>query len=154
MRLRHICTLGVAFGVVGCGGRPLFQRAKPAEENVSKEIPGDKFHVIATIAGSDGRTDLRMSMNVRSMLNDAGVTAVRKQGRWETEDAATTAICQQTDGHVDGVLVVRYTGLRLVDCATSKNAFEIKGDPEQGGPGIRRLTTRLVDYLQGKIKPT
>jgi hypothetical protein len=139
---------------MSCGGRPLFQRAKPTEESVSKEIPGDKFHIIATIAGSDARTDLRMSMNVRTQINQAGVVAVRKTGRWETEDAATLAICSMTDGRVDGVLVVRYTGLRLVDCATNKNAFEIKGDPEQGGPGIRKMTERLVAYFQGKAKPT
>jgi hypothetical protein len=133
-------------------GRPLLERSKPAEEMVAKDIPGQKFQVLATIAGSDARTDLRMSLNVRTMLNQAGVTAVRRTGRWETEDAAAQAICKGAEGKVDGVLFVKYTGLRLVDCETLRNAYQITGNPEAGGPGIRVLTEKLVYYIQGKTK--
>ena len=133
-------------------GRPLFEKSKPAEEMVAKDISGDKFQVLATIAGSDARTDLRMSLNVRTMLNQAGVTAVRRTGRWETEDEATKAICTGAEGHVDGVLFVKYTGLRLVDCGTLRNAYQITGDPEAGGPGLRVMTQKLVNYIQGRTK--
>src|ERR1051326_2045400 len=113
-----LLLLSLAPAVWGCAGRPLFEKAnKPATEQISKDIPGDKFKVVATIAGSDGRTDLRMSLNVRTMLNEAGVVAVRRPGRWETEEAALQAICAMPDGKVDGVLVVRYNGLRLGDCS-------------------------------------
>jgi hypothetical protein len=150
MRLSRFLLVTVP--MLGACGRPLFEKSKPAEEMVAKDIPGQKFQVLATIAGSDARTDLRMSLNVRTMLNQAGVTAVRRTGRWETEDAAVQSICTGTEGKVDGVLFVKYTGLRLVDCATMRNAYLISGDPEAGGPGIRRLTEKLVDYIQGKTK--
>src|SRR5579872_1537010 len=103
-----LLLLSLAPAVWGCAGRPLFEKGKPATEQINKDIPGDKFKVVATIAGSDGRTDLRMSLNVRTMLNEAGVVAVRRPGRGETEEAALVAICAMPDGRVDGVLVVRY----------------------------------------------
>ena len=145
------CLAAGLFALLGCAGRPLFQRGKPAVENISADIPGERFKALATIAGNDGRTDLRMSADVRLHLTQAGFTAVPRAGRWESEQTAVADICATRSG-VDGVLVVTYRSLKLIDCATTKTAYEIIHDPEAGGPGIQGLTLRLVRYLRGETK--
>ena len=146
------CLAAGLFGLWGCAGRPLFQRGKAAVENISADIPGERFKALATIAGNDGRTDLRMSADVRLVLTEAGFTAVPRAGRWETEQIAVADICATRGSGVDGVLVVTYRSLKLIDCVTSKTAYEIIHDPEAGGPGIRGLAQRLIRYLRGETK--
>src|SRR5437762_2142646 len=141
----------LAIGSAGCG-RSLFQGKKAAQETISPDIPGDRFKTIATIAGGDGRTDKRMSADVRMQLTQAGVTAVPRAGSWENEQAAIAEICGPNGGAVDGVLVVTYDRLRLMDCRTSKVAYDILHDPQAGGPGIQGLTQKLLRYLRGETK--
>ena len=149
-RYLGLCLAAGAAGLLGCG-RPLLERPRPTVETISKDIPGDRFKTIVTIAGGgDSRTDLRISVNVRARLQKAGVTAMRQAGRWETEQDALGMVCDQSG--VDGMLVVQYNRLRLFDCTTKKLAYDVQSHPEGGTEGALKLADRLVEYLQGRKK--
>lgn len=140
-RLKHVLLSLVAAEVVSlsaCTSRPIMEQASPT-------IPGTKFKTIATIAGGDAPPDLRMSVTVRQQLNEAGWTAVRRSGRWESEREATDEICAV--GDVDGVLFVEYNRLRLDDCASRLPAFRIQGSPDRG-VGLTEMMRRLITYLR------
>ena len=124
-----------------------FGGGRPVLEQVSPNIPGTKFKVIATITGGDARTDIRMSVTVREQLNDSGWTAVRRAGRWESRLEALSDICSA--GDVDGVLIVLYNRLELDDCATQKPAYAIDASYEQD-VGLTEMVRRLMRYLRGE----
>lgn len=144
----YLCLAAVAVGLAACG-RPLLERRRATVETINPGVPGDRFKTIVSIAGGgDARTDLRISVNVRARLTRAGVTALPRSGRWETEHDAVSAICEQAG--IDGVLVVQYNRLRLFDCTTQKLAYDILGHPEGGNEGALGLADRLIKYLQRK----
>jgi len=128
---------------VACFG-PLFQKQRPAVERVNSTIPGGRFQVIASIAGGDSRTDLRMSVTVRQLLQDSGFTVVRRSGRWDSEADALRGICEPGAG-VDGVLVVWYDRLVLRDCSSTVTAYEINAGNEKG---IAGMAYSLIRYLR------
>src|SRR5262245_56217034 len=66
---------------------------KKSYENWSSSIPAGRFKTVATIAGGDGRNDLRMSVQVRNDLLKAGVNALKVSGRWENITQAISQIC-------------------------------------------------------------
>ncbi len=146
-------VVGIAAG--GCT-RALFQRPGPPVEHISSHIPGGRFHVIATIAGSDSRIGFQVSVTVRQQLEDSGFTVVRRAGRWGTELSAVQAICApESVPIVDGVLFIWYNRLVLRDCATAGIAYEI-ALPAEGGLsiGIVDLTNSLVGYVRaGRAAP-
>jgi hypothetical protein len=130
-------------GVVAACNRPLFDRARPTVERVNPNIPAGRFHVLASIAGGDARTDLQISVTVRQQLQDSGFTVVRRAGRWDSQTEAVRAICEPP---VDGVLFIWYNRLELRDCVTQgAMAFEISS---RGQEGITNLTDRLIRYLR------
>jgi hypothetical protein len=135
------CGLGAA-----CGGKPIFDRARPMVERTSATIPPGRFRVLTTVAGGGStRIDFQVSATVRQQLEDSGVTVVRRAGRWEDELAALRAICApDAVPAVDGVLFVWYDRLELRDCATQGTAFEVTGGSDQG---IQDMTNRLIVYL-------
>jgi hypothetical protein len=149
MRLVSIAA-GLILVLGGCGR--VFVRARPLEEKRS-EIPGAKFKVLATISGDESRAARGVTANLRADLAKAGITAVPSAGRWETEKEAARAICARTDQPIDGVLLVTYGDLILTDCQTLTTAYSVDGDASDGGPGIRAMTQRLIDYLKGNPAP-
>jgi hypothetical protein len=138
---RHVVFLLAAAALAGC------QKGRPVLEQISPTIPGDKFKVIATIAGGSSGSDLRMSVSVRQTLTDSGWTAVRRAGRWENQGAALSAICNE--GGVDGVLFVWFDRLELDDCATQRPAYAIDGSAERG-VALDGMIKRLMAYLRGE----
>ena len=124
--------------------------SKEAVEHTSPTIGGGKFHVIATVAGGAGRTELRMSATVRKELTDSGWKGVARAGRWDTPTQAIKDICDP--GDVDGVLFVSYNRLELMDCTSHQQAFSVEGSPERG-VGLDEMTHRLMHYLRGLPPP-
>lgn len=135
-----LASLGIL--AVACG--PIFQKRRPSVERVNSSIPGDRFQVIATIAGGDSRTDIRMSATVRQVLQDSGFTAIRRAGRWDSEADAVRSICEPV-GTVDGVLVIWYDRMVLRDCRTLTSAYEIEAGNEKG---ITEMASSLMRYLR------
>lgn len=139
-------------GMCGCG-RPLLERPRPASETWSATIAPDHFKTIATIAGTDARADMRVTVRVRDQLTAGGWNAVRRAGRWDSEMEAIIAICAPGAEPVDGVLVVSYSRLKLYECGSNVSAYQIESDPTRGGVGIIEMTNRLMQYLHGDKKP-
>lgn len=139
----------VVFGaaVAACSGRPIFDRVRPAVERMNPEMPPGRFRVLAAIAGGDTRTDLQISVTVRQLLADSGITVVKRPGRWAGLADAVRAICApgQTPA-VDGVLFIWYNKLELRDCVTERPAYEIGGDG--GSIGVTAMVDRLVRWLR------
>ena len=145
MNARLACVLVALAATTACN-RPLFDRPKPAIERMNPEIPPGRFHVLATIAGGNARTDLRISATARQQLSDSGFTVIRKAGRWETQQEAVRQICAPGQvPPVDGVLFVWYNRIELRDCTTESAAYEING---QGSVGITGMIDRLVAWLK------
>lgn len=140
--LRLGLLAAVGYVAVACG--PVFQKRRPAVERVNSAIPAGRFQVIASIAGGDSRTDIRMAVTVREVLQDSGITVVRRSGRWDTELDAVKGICEPA-GAVDGVLVIWYDRMVLRDCRTQTTAYEISAGNEKG---ITEMATSLVRYLR------
>jgi hypothetical protein len=140
LRSGLLASLGIL--AVGCG--PIFQKRKPSVERVNASIPGGRFQVIATIAGGDSRTDIRMSATVRQVLQDSGFTAVRRAGRWDSEADAVRQICEPV-GTVDGVLVIWYDRMVLRECRTLTSAYEVEAGNEKG---ITDMANSLIRYLR------
>lgn len=139
---------GAAALGLDCNGRSLFERPRPVNERWSATIASNRFHVIATIAGGDSRTELQVSATVRQQLEDSGFTVVRRAGRWDSEVAALRAICApDAVPVVDGVLFIWYNRLELRDCESEGTAYEIAGSPE-GGTGVVEMSDKLVRYLK------
>lgn len=134
---------GLAVVSVACYG-PIFQKRRPATERVNSNIPAGRYQVLASIAGGDSRTDIRMSVTVRQVLQDSGFTVVRRAGRWDSELDAVHSICEPA-GSVDGVLVVWYDRLVLRDCRTEVTAYEISAGNESG---ITGMAYSLIRYLR------
>lgn len=120
--------------------------SKKSYENWSNSIPAGRFRTVATIAGGDGRNDLRMSVQVRNDLLKAGVTALKVSGRWENIPQAISQVCSPSAAQpVDGIVVVKYDYVVLYDCKTSKAAFEMQGSENTG---LSSITQHLIKYLK------
>lgn len=146
MSTRAVFALVAAVTATTACNRPLFDKPRPAIERINPEIPPGRFHVLATIAGGNARTDLRISATARQQLADSGFTVIRKAGRWETQQEAVRQICAPGQvPPVDGVLFVWYNRLELRDCTTEAAAYEING---QGSVGITAMVDRLVQWLK------
>ncbi len=130
-----------------CGGSRMWLKERPATEKLTA-TPGNKFKSLATLAASDDRASRRMTTNLRSDLNNAGIRAIPSSGRWDTEREAFEQICAKPDAPVDGIVMVSYSDVVLVDCQTKQTAYSIEADPTEGGPGIRHMTQRLIQYLR------
>ena len=140
--------LSAALLLVGCVRNREF-------ENWSPTVPGSHFKTIATMSGGSERGDIRLMIQVREALQQAGVNAVRTNGRWDTMIEAVGQLCGPgADQPVDGVLVVSYNHVVLYDCETNKPAYEIQANPERGGLGLGEMTKRLIGYLQKDKRPS
>jgi nitrite reductase/ring-hydroxylating ferredoxin subunit len=122
----------------GCGG---LLRRKDMSEQQNPNIDGRHFEVIAVIAGETTKAAFGMSARVRQQLVDEGWTAVSRFGRWGNESEALSNICPTADG----VLIVFWDRLRLVECPSRRLAYEIKGGEKLGLPG---MADRLMGYLR------
>jgi hypothetical protein len=133
-------TLAAALVLSTCFG------SKKSYENWSNSVPAGRFRTLATIAGGDGRNDLRMSVQVRNDLHKAGINAIKVSGRWENITQAISQVCSPTAAQpVDGIVVVKYDYLVLYDCKTGKAAFEMQGSSDVG---LTTITQHLVKYLK------
>ena len=136
----------MAAAVVAACNRPLFDRPRPSVERINPNIPGGRFHILASIAGGDALTDLQISVTVRQQLQDSGFTVARRAGRWESQSDAVRGICAPGEQpSIDGVLFIWYNRLELRDCATGSTAYEITSG---GSEGIDGITSRLIRYLR------
>ena len=120
--------------------------SKKSYENWSNTVPAGRFRTVATIAGGDGRNDLRMSVQVRNDLHKAGINAIKASGRWESITQAISQVCSPSAAQpVDGIVVVKYDYVVLYDCKTSKAAFEMQGSSETG---LSTITQHLIKYIK------
>jgi hypothetical protein len=129
--------------VAGCGG--LIKSSKTVEQRNDK-IPGSKYKAVAVIAGDETRNTIRLSAQVREQMNNNGITATRRAGRWASQLEAFNDICRpDQEQKVDGVLVVTYDRLELHDCETKGVAYYIVGGSNLGLP---QMTDKLLAYLR------
>ena len=129
--------------LAGCGS--LIKPMKTVEQK-NDRIPGNKFQAIAVIAGEDTRPGLRLSAQVREQINQNGITAVRKAGRWASQLEAFNDICRtDQEEPVKGVLIVTYDRLVLHDCDTKGVAYSITGG---AALGLTQMTDKLVAYIK------
>ena len=136
----------LAASVLGstCGKKQEFEDINPA-------VPGTHFRRIATISGDDAGTAIRLMVQTREKLKQAGIDAEPATGRWESASDAVSQVCAPgVDLPVDGVLIMSYDHMTLYDCATARPAYDIQGSPMSGGMGIDEMTKRLIKYLQGQ----
>jgi hypothetical protein len=140
-RTAVLIALGVA---AGCYGK------KKDFEDFNPNIPGSHFKSIATVSGDAAGTAIRLMVQVRQKLTDAGIDAQARSGRWENAPDAVNHICSPgADNPVDGVLIMSYDHMTLFDCQTLKAAYDIQGSPMSGGMGLDEMTKHLIHYLRG-----
>jgi hypothetical protein len=129
--------------LAGCGS--LIKPMKTVEQR-NDRIPGNKFQAIAVIAGEDSGPGIRLSAQVREQINQNGITAVRKAGRWQLQLEAFNDICRpDQEQPVKGVLIVTYDRLILHDCDTKGVAYSIAGGATLG---LTQMTDKLVAYIK------
>ena len=129
--------------LAGCGS--LIKPMKTVEQRNDK-IPGNKFQAIAVIAGEDTRPGIRLSAQVREQIAQAGITAVRKAGRWQSQLEAFNDICSpDQEEPVKGVLIVTYDRLTLHDCDTKGIAYSISGGANLG---LTEMTQKVLAYIK------
>jgi len=120
--------------------------SKKGWENWNTGVTPGHFNTVATIAGDNGRNDLRMSVQVRNDLNKAGIHAIKVSGRWESVTQAIGQVCSPTSAEpVDGMIIVKYDYLVLYDCQTKKAAFEMQAS---SSVGLTDMTQHLIKYLK------
>lgn len=142
-RTRSVVAVLLAASAWSC----LLQHERPAVEMINPNIAPDHFRVIATVAGDGWRTGLQISATVRLRMQDSGLVAVPKRGRWDTEVEAVRALCAaKTGAPVDAVLFVWHNRLKLSDCVTQGSAYEIGG--AGATMGITAMTDKLIGYLR------
>lgn len=135
--------------VLGACNTTLIKPKKMSERR--SQVPGGSIHTIAVIAADDQTTTIRMSAGVREQLTKAGLTAVRRAGRWAGETDAVAEICLPGQNPaIDGVLFVTYNQLLLRHCESKLVAYQIDGGQEVG---ITDMTKRLVEYLRTPQSP-
>jgi hypothetical protein len=144
MSLKQMLWIPVAC-VVASGCSVLWKNKKVSEQ-AHTQTNGGNYRAIVVLAGNDARYDLRMSAMVREKLTEAGVTALKRSGRWGSENEAVSDICPSGQANnIDGILFVYYNQLTLIDCRTHVRAYEVQGGDEAG---ITGMTKRLLSYLQ------
>ncbi len=114
------------------------------EEMRSDTIRGDSMRVLVVIAGESESADRQMAGRIREQLADAGITALRRPGTWETEETALMDLCplgQPNDVH--GILFVWWNRMELRHCGTHRRAYHI----EAGYRGLDYMMKRLLLYL-------
>jgi hypothetical protein len=120
-------------------------------EEWSPNIRGTSFRTIATVAGTDYGADIRLEVDLRRQLSDAGWRAVPRSGRWDSVQSAVSDICRPaTDERVDGVLFVSYDHLVLYECQSEQKAYDIRISPKAGSVSFPDIAKRLMRYLRGK----
>ena len=70
-----VCVVAAGLLLAGCN-----RYERKEFENFSPSIQASRFKTIATVAASDGRTDLRLMVQAREDLRKAGWNAVRASG--------------------------------------------------------------------------
>ena len=129
--------------LAGCGS--LIKPMKTVEQR-NDRIPGNKFQAIAVIAGEDTGPGIRLSAQVREQINQNGITAVRKAGRWQSQLEAFNDICRpDQEQPVKGVLIVTYDRLVLHDCDSKGVAYSIAGGASLG---LAQMTDKLIGYIK------
>ena len=138
-------ALAVALvAAVGCYKNREFEDANP-------NVPGTHYKSIATLAGTNAGSDIRLMVKLRQTLKDGGWKAEPRSGRWDSAADAVNHVCSPgADNPVDGVLIVTYDRLTLYDCQTLKASYDIQSSPMAGGMGLDEMTKHLIRYLQGK----
>ena len=143
---RALVALIAVLGALGTG----CTHSKKEFEDINPAVPGTHFRRIATVSGDDAGTAIRLMVQTREKLKQAGIDAQSATGRWESASDAVSQICAPgVDLPVDGVLIMSYDHMTLYDCATARPAYDIQGSPMSGGMGIDEMTKRLIKYLQG-----
>jgi hypothetical protein len=114
------------------------------QELRSDTIRGDSIRVIVVIAGESESADRQMAGRIREQLTEAGITALRRPGTWESEETALGDLCplgQPSELH--GILFVWWNRMELRDCRTHRRAYFI----EAGYRGLDYMIKRLLRYL-------
>src|SRR5262245_3813608 len=143
-RFAGLLLVSALIGTLGACNTRLVKPVKMSERR--SQLPSKPINTIAVIAADDQQSTIRMSAGVRGQLTEAGVTAVRRAGRWTGETDAVAEICMPgQEQNVDGVLFVSYNRLTLRACETKLVVYEIEGGNEVG---LQDMAKRLIGYLR------
>lgn len=137
----------LAFATSGCGGifGPL---VKPSQPSIFRnpDVKPIEYKAIATIGADDSSPTLRMSVMVRERLKEMGITAVRRAGRWSTEEDALIGICKSDEEpKVQGVVIVSYDTLILRECDKRDVVYRIVSN---GRYTITQLSDELARFIK------
>src|SRR5688572_18030506 len=91
-RMTRSLLILTGFGLLLSGCSMLWAKKRTTEIIRPGASPG-QYQAIAVIAGGDDRYGIRMSATVRQDLNTAGITALRRTGRWGSENEAVNGLC-------------------------------------------------------------
>lgn len=141
---RRVFTALFATVLFGCSGiTPA--KGRPVEFR-SDTAPRVNYKTIVVIAADDAKNALKMSATVRALLNKDGWNAIRRSGRWTSEEDAMNDVCRAGQVEkVDGLLVVSYDALLLRECTTKLTAYKVNGG---GRLGLPEMTRRLENYFR------
>jgi len=125
-------------GITPAKGRPTEFRSDTA--------PRVNYKTIVVIAADDNKNALKMSSVVRTQLNKDGFNAIRRSGRWTSEDDAMNDVCRAGQPEkIDGMLVVSFEMLLLRECSSKLTAYKVNGG---GRLGVPEMTLKLENYLR------
>lgn len=129
----------------------IFHKQGQIRQYTSPDVDATRFKTLTVISDGADKFDLQIMGRVRDRISNAGVTVVKRAGRWENDRQALQDICTQRPGaedNVDGIVFVRWDRVTLHDCGTGKIATDING----GYNGTDAMTERLLQYLGAQSK--
>jgi hypothetical protein len=113
-------------------------------------LPPINYKAVAVIGADDSSPTLRMNVMVREELKKQGVEAVRRSGRWTTEEDALIGICKSTEPPaVQGVVIVAWDTLILRECQSKEVAYRIQSN---GRYTVQQLAQQLAKYIQSSAQ--
>jgi len=144
MRPAVLFAIGGVLLLGGC--KSLLPAKGRVTEFHSSTAPKIAYSTIAVIANDDSQNTIKMSATVRSQLTKDGWNAVRRTGRWSTEEEALLEICNPNNPEpAQGVLIVSFDTLHLRECKTKLTAYKVNGG---GRLSLPELTERLERFLK------
>lgn len=134
--------LGAVLIIAGC-------RLK-SELYVDAQTRPQLFQKIAVVPSSGSRFDRQIAQRVWDDLRKAGVSVVDPTALTPSPQIAVSSVCKQsTEQGFQGVVLVDWNRLTLINCESQLTAFQVAGS-DMNAPGVDRLTGILVRYLRGE----
>jgi len=108
------------------------------------------FRTIAVVPGSGSGFDHQIARRVWDGLRKAGVSVVDPSALSPSPQIDVASVCRQSaELGFQGVVLVDWNKLTLINCETQLTAFQVAGS-DMNAPGVDRLAEVLVRFLHGE----